>query len=88
MFVHQFLSQCNWTQGTSAVDKEGEKVDPSDLNACKWCFLGAIIRCYPDSWHDVAERVSRYLGQPLGTFNDAIGRTVFDIVRVAKAMGI
>lgn len=38
-------SQANWTQGVSALDSDNYEVTPNNPKACKWCLLGALIRC-------------------------------------------
>ena len=50
MKVHELLATATqWTQGSLARDSDGFSVDPEASRAVKWCLLGAIKRCYPDS---------------------------------------
>ncbi|WP_024517009.1 hypothetical protein [Bradyrhizobium sp. Tv2a-2] len=34
----------HWTQGTYAIDDDGEHVAPESERACAWCLLGAVDR--------------------------------------------
>lgn len=36
-----------WHKGHMAVDAEGLPVGTEDEEACGWCLLGAVYRCYP-----------------------------------------
>ena len=36
------LLRQGWTQGDTAVDDQGDTVEPSDYKACRWCLTGAI----------------------------------------------
>lgn len=43
-------SPSKWCQKDNAVDDQGKPVIVQSSKACKWCLLGAIIKCYPDPW--------------------------------------
>lgn len=36
-----------WTKGTLAADVTGMTVDPKDPRACRWCLVGAMMKCDP-----------------------------------------
>jgi len=36
--------ESNWTQGRSARNARGERLDPTDSGAVKWCALGAVAK--------------------------------------------
>ena len=40
------IDESKWHKGNFAIDSEGLEVSPNDKNACKWCLMGAIKKCY------------------------------------------
>lgn len=34
-----------WTQGSFAVNRVGETVNPDAPVACRWCLMGAVVAC-------------------------------------------
>lgn len=53
------LDESHWTQGTNAVDADGNCVHPSDPKACKWCARGALMKAFniPDNFYDAPQEV-------------------------------
>lgn len=47
MKAHELLKTAGWTHGAFARTPEGKPTDPSDPQACEFCLVGAILRCYP-----------------------------------------
>jgi hypothetical protein len=39
-------SSARWTKGSFARNNRGYVVDHHDDNACRWCAVGAIYKCY------------------------------------------
>ena len=47
MKAHELLSSPEaWCQESPAEDRQGNKLQPFDIRAVKWCALGAIQRIY------------------------------------------
>lgn len=47
MKVKDFLnSPEKWTRGVLAKGKFKRSINPESEEACSWCLLGAIIKCY------------------------------------------
>jgi hypothetical protein len=79
----------NWCQGTLALDKQGEKCDPKDPEACKFCATGALKRVCPNeaTFNDERAKLakaSRYLtGYGVINMNDGTNHSmvlsVFDL---------
>ena len=47
--VRELLSDPrNWTNLESALDSEGNSVDATSKDACKWSLFGAIYHCISD----------------------------------------
>lgn len=45
--VYDLLSNKeNWTQGVYAETVNGTPCDAFSSEACRWCLLGAMIKCY------------------------------------------
>jgi len=50
MKAHELLNSPEaWCQESPAEDRDGNKLQPLDPRAVKWCALGAIQRTYPAS---------------------------------------
>lgn len=48
MKVHELLdNESKWAKGSYAFNAEGRYCYEWADEACKWCLLGAIHRCYP-----------------------------------------
>jgi hypothetical protein len=41
-----------WIQGNFATDINGFSVSPTDDNACCWCVVGALMKCYGEGWRE------------------------------------
>ena len=47
MKVSELLTDENkWCQQAFAMDKYGDAVSSRDVDACKWCLSGALMKCY------------------------------------------
>ena len=56
--VHQLLKdRTYWCRDKLAIDKHGLNVMPRAKNAERWCFLGAMNKCYEEA------ELSRVTGQ-------------------------
>lgn len=66
----------NWTTGQSAINADGQTVSAISLEACKWCLLGALSKCYNgDALSEAIRKVraklrEKGLTQSLWWFND------------------
>ena len=63
MKAHELLdSPEKWTQRTAARDSENRSVHPDNPEACSFCLIGAICKCYnPDEAITVRSKVRDYL---------------------------
>lgn len=85
-----------WCKGANAVDANGDVVHPLSKHACRWCLLGAIIRCYgerpscPGTPGNLPlKEIRKQLGPPtkvipISTWNDARTTNFADIRRVLE----
>jgi hypothetical protein len=89
MKVKELLSDASkWTNGTFARNANDVPTWEHGKDACKWCLLGAIAFCYPNSTYHfrilnkVRDIISRdYNGLiNIGIFNDDSNRT-FEQIR-------
>jgi hypothetical protein len=76
MKVHQLLSSPEvWCKESPAEDSWGNKVQPFDPGAVKWCALGAIQKVYPPSdWGKVMDRLLlglSYSNQGIAQMNES-----------------
>lgn len=48
MKVHELLNdKSKWIKNDLAVNNKNQSVDYNSVDACKWCVMGAILKCYP-----------------------------------------
>ena len=90
MKVRELLSdETKWTQGTNARDSEGKGVAASSEEACSWCLIGAIFRCYGiEGSFRVEERVRLSLGSAITKWNDVSWRTFAEVKDLAGHLDI
>jgi len=66
----------HWTQGCSARDEHGERIDATDRHARTWCAFGACVAASGRDYHDafqVLNAASRNLfGMGIVTLNDTM----------------
>ncbi len=92
MKAHQLLSdKSKWTTGYLAKNKRGNATEPVHQDAVRFCLVGAVHRCYPDT----AERLQAIstLGivvfpDSVGSWNDAGGRTFTEVRTLLKELDI
>lgn len=84
-----------WVRGSFALDQNGDICSSNADEACSWCTLGAINKCYPeyDLWCEVItkveERLSRDVGCKLVTvWNDNEHRTQEEVVALLKELDV
>lgn len=46
MKVKDLLTEKTWTKTEYALDASNNPVDPRDVEATRWCLIGAMILCY------------------------------------------
>ena len=84
MTVQQLLSNRDrWVQRKTAVDKQGLEVDPRHPDACRWCIVAAIYRCYraAGARHRALDRLRAIVPLPV-EWNDNPRRTFTEVKRV------
>lgn len=64
MKLKKFLNKKNWIQGDFALDRYDNPVSPLNPKAEKFCFVGAIQRCYSD--RNERKRIYRKVNSELG----------------------
>ena len=67
----------NWTQGFSALDYDGDPVEPTSEHAQCWCMAGAVYSVLPEGIHgrEAFEALERAIcgevnGDAIPNFND------------------
>lgn len=87
-----------WTQEVHARASDGSRVGPANPNACCWCLVGALYRCYPQTPDDpdcrefctaytrVKDKLRHMCGySSIARWNDAPSRTHAEVLEVLKA---
>ncbi len=93
MKAYELLSdESRWARKNYAYEVEGGSCDPRSSNACAWCVLGAIERCYYDdgitkTYLDVMSKLGNRVGN-IPCWNDAKGRTYEEVLAVLKELDI
>lgn len=76
----------NWTTNAYARNKDNQQVQSTSPEACKWCLLGAIIKCY--SIHNlqiVVAKVKQQNINDLSDFNDTCTHEeLIDVLKKAQ----
>jgi hypothetical protein len=75
MKVKDFLKDPKkWTKGSLAKDKKDIPISPLSIEACSFCVLGAVKKCYPENFTDVWDIMVEHFQTKLrtypATFND------------------
>lgn len=78
----------NWTTGANARDKDGMPVLAEAPTATCWCLAGAVIRCYPENYKEIWDRIEteQLGGEKPWDFNDQT--THDEVLAVAQELGI
>lgn len=89
MKIKDFLNKDNWIKGHNARDRHGNPVGSESEEACCWCLLGAIVKCYePHDRGNIQNIIQSHLpsGQDLiSLFNDSTTwEQVEEVVRKAN----
>ena len=70
MKIRELLSdESKWCRGSLSLDKEGNKIDPIDSQACCWCLYGACMKCY-DFYNNIIEKILIKIGCYIDDWND------------------
>jgi hypothetical protein len=82
--VQELLSsEDRWCRVHLAMNKDGKATAPNDPDACRWCLLGALLRCGATPyWEQIAAVIKKRTGgkdMSLSIYNDAPDRTFEDI---------
>lgn len=82
------LTPQTWTQYQNARDSDGNRVDPDDPCAIKWCLLSAIQRtCTVGVWYPKPTVDAIYAAlssNSIVSYNDTTGRTLKEIHKLLK----
>jgi hypothetical protein len=89
--VKELLSRPeNWIKHQFAVNKEGNCTDPENDNACAWCLLGAIDKCYEK--HEsprIRDRVRfRINGGAISSWNDSPLTRYENVIKLVEELDI
>jgi hypothetical protein len=86
----ELLSQPGaWCQGTFAVALDGRAVSSTSKAACQWCLLGAVNHCLKSGRE--RDKAIDDIGWKVGNgiiWNDAPGRTQFEVVTLLQSVGL
>lgn len=89
------VEEGKWTQHRYARDKDGLGCESSSGDACSFCTIGAINRCYGDShrWREIVVNLEmtlkdRGLGVCIADWNDAPERKQSEVVALLKELDI
>lgn len=91
MKVYELLgSEDKWTKQAYARDIDCKTVSPLSVKACRWCIVGAILKCYPEEQSFIHEKLNEYLSKTCRKYiiewND---NSVYEeIIRVVKELDI
>ena len=95
MKIYELLSKRNaWTQNNYAKNTKRRPVMPNDPDACCWCILGALSKCYPDIEENkrVADRLYNHptirKAKGLVAWNDSPSRRKSHILALCKELDI
>lgn len=82
-------SREKWCQGYTALDKQGNVVWSASEDACAYCIVGAVLRCYPrDQQSTTFDKLSNVLQRGASTWNDAPERTWEEVHALLKRLDI
>lgn len=82
------LCERGWTQKASAINDQGDRVDPWDNEATAWCALGALCvagGAERAEWEQALKSVVDVTGYLLTYWNDQPGRTQEEVVAALRA---
>lgn len=93
MKVSELLNEHNWIKGERALNHAGIATTVNDVDACQWCLIGAIEKCYLSNGLDkflaIVNSVYNYLNiGSVVNWNDDPKRTFADIHQVITALDI
>lgn len=86
-----FTDESKWTQGHAARNEKGERVWYKSPEACCWCLVGAINKCYvPAIRPEIFEKISDYINSRAGisVWNDAPERTFAEVKALVEKLDI
>jgi hypothetical protein len=76
-----------WTTGASARDGAGNEVATIHPDACAFCTIGALAKCYKDfDYSDKTRRLRTRVGPVLHRWND--NSTYEEVIAVLKELDI
>jgi hypothetical protein len=96
MKAHELLdSPEKWGQYTAARDSKGQPVHPRKPEACSWCLIGALHKCYPDlGIIAMSDKIHEHLRTKhdhhngIPDWNDTDDRTYEEVVTLLKELDI
>ena len=68
-----FSSHHRWTKNALAKNNSGERTDPLDSDAVRFCLLGAVEKCYPSESKrvNICEKIKNEIKAVIPEFNDS-----------------
>lgn len=92
MKIRELLKdQSCWIQGRLAIDMNGCETSAESLDACKWCLIGALYKCYsnPDERISIKDKIrDKTQFYSVVFYNDRPERTFKDIQRLVDELDI
>lgn len=96
MKAYELLAdESKWARKAYAYEVEGGPCDPKSENACAWCVLGAIDKCYSDrtsvdggeEFRQQVAKLRDVVGNP-SQWNDSRLTTYKKVITVLKELDI
>lgn len=87
-------SPSSWSRGELARGPDGKRLDWYDPNACSWCVLGALYKCFgdrPERFGNYAERHALrdvIGGGSIQQWNDDPETTHADVLATLRKAGL
>lgn len=91
MKVKELLSRPeNWIKHDFAVNKEGYDTYPDKEDACAWCLIGAIEKCYPPYQRSkIKGKVRNKINSwGIAVWNDRLETKYEDVIKLVEELDI
>ncbi len=92
-----FAKPDSWCQDYLALDAAGKETHEDDPEACRWCLIGAFLKCHrdPETRYRLRVKLENEIQSMTGDkqdniveYNNASERTIKDIRRLVKVAGV
>ncbi len=88
MKVQELLTTDNWIQTCLAADKGFNSINPDNPEACYWCLLGAVYKCYINDFKYIRSRLHDKIGSSIIVWNDDPRRIWEEVEALIKELDI